>query len=649
MPTKFLHLCSAVLFLLFITSSIANASERKEIIEKEQRSANNDNGDDISQDLIALAQSYFIEPELPSSTTVKPTFKRRKTLRPISSLTEKKKGLNRDDPDISTLSQSSITPFNPFRQIVNTGFAKKRHSTQKPSHPDLNINSFTPEVNEIRVTTAKSSDNVLEQPTTVPSREVLRRRKTTTPGLIKLADNSAARQQATRFVSVSSSRRHNNKINGLSLGPTELTSTKAESYTSAAGYENVNQSNNKESMPSTPSPTSLAPPRGINSNSFRGGRQRGFILQHKLTVTPDPVGTENEIKGRQVRRKSNNITRPVSLSALSATEESEKIGRLKRRQGDKKEDSIIPIEASIKFESAPVDLVPNNFSKTAIKNHRGRGAGGKGPSINNQRPVTLIVNDSDHESSDPVPSSSVESVGALVMSTDPLHDTKPVNVLSNASYRPRNLSNRNSNANSTPLDKLSSRQAAASRFLIPKAKSNITEGTSAPVIAKPVTPSRKSPLLSLSNKRNQRLLGLTPTTTYTTTEQPIVSELSDAVQVVPRSNSTLVGDAEESPDNPQNREVAHEDNGGLNESDQSSSSLLGNKVRSPLKNPGGVLRKPFMPRANTSRFGSGVIHMSTTTTVRPAQETTPTPTCNDGKRYNKILKKCFPSYVHRFG
>lgn len=85
-------------------------------------------------DLQTAGQSYFIEPPQPTTTTIKPTFKRRKTRRPISSLAEKSRkdkaaAENSDNTLNNEVFQGNPVPFNPFRQIVNTSFGGRKRPT----------------------------------------------------------------------------------------------------------------------------------------------------------------------------------------------------------------------------------------------------------------------------------------------------------------------------------------------------------------------------------------------------------------------------------------------------------------------------------------------------------------------------------------
>jgi hypothetical protein len=622
--------------------------------------------EDIASDLTPQAQSYFIEPPQPTTSTVKPIFTRRKTHRPITSLAEKnRKGPSpstSDDPDNVT----DPKPVNPFSQIVTTGFAKKRPSGQRSRNgaeassssnsPDLNSNY--PEVNEIRTTTEGqpiSSSSVAPEETT-PSREISRRRKNKP---LSLGSGSGAVIAAKPQIRIdrpnqfTSSRR--NRIGGQGLRTTlPASSTTTSSALPIENNSNSNADDGQFSSQGTTATTASSAATPIARPGFRGGRQGGgFTLRPKPTLAPAALsGNENSPK-KSFRRKTKPTTE-TSVSTVSASEsrgsETESspapevnyevpTGRkipagLQRRPGFGSRAKLQP--DTIVIADPPVDLLPKNY---VVDNVRPRGRGS--PRAQQQ------VQDSVHESSDIVSTSVLTPDGddTVVVSADDAPDSPSADPASaDPNYRPRNLSNRKSN----PLDKLTNRQAAARRFLTPK-ENNKTSGsaaTAAPVIQSQTSPLKKTPF-SLQNLRNRRRGpgGVTTTTTTTTTEvaPAAVNDGDNPDGQDPAGNpdevgkvDTVGGDAEKTSDAIENGVEAPEE-----EVPPPPPTLPG---RRRPGFPGG--RKSLVPRVPNTKPRS----VATTTTEKPVQaETTPAPTCEDGKRYNKILRKCIPSFAPRSG
>lgn len=119
--------------------------------------------------LEAAAQTYFIEPELPTTTTQRPTFTKRKTRRPITSLAEKQKKVPVVDDSNNDIFQGNPVAFNPFRQIVNTSFGRKRPSTaatakQGRSRSRASLNKAeTQETGSVLTTQPTSIDNSINE------------------------------------------------------------------------------------------------------------------------------------------------------------------------------------------------------------------------------------------------------------------------------------------------------------------------------------------------------------------------------------------------------------------------------------------------------------------------------------------------------
>ncbi|CAL8111538.1 unnamed protein product [Orchesella dallaii] len=112
------------------------------------------------KDLQTAAQSYFIEPAQTTTSTARPSYKKRKTRRPISVLADKKKPVLEVDGFHNNEAPIGAPPFNPFRQIVNTSFGRKRPSSEgkqertrsraKPDVPSVdNKNESNESLNEI--------------------------------------------------------------------------------------------------------------------------------------------------------------------------------------------------------------------------------------------------------------------------------------------------------------------------------------------------------------------------------------------------------------------------------------------------------------------------------------------------------------------
>ncbi|OXA59936.1 phosphatidylinositol 3-kinase 2-like [Folsomia candida] len=647
-------ICTATFVILCLNLTGGNALEFPRKINQKgygfplKRNAPSDDAFAESfEDLVPLAQSYFITPETPSTTTIKPTFKRRSTLQPITSWggdrqnKNKKKGYT-----IPSEVDTSTNNYNPFSQIVDTGFQPKKsygngaNKKRRPSSIDMmrrdqNVNEGgVPSIN-IESSTAnyeKETGNAKDNKKTIGRRKPK-----------KVIDYAGGPSFAVN------NNKNNNDNNKISSPRPQRFVGQRRTY--QAKVKNV------ENAPATSSETPVAftSPNPSRGSFSRSGRQYGR-QQIRTTEKLYPV----EIQPQYETTDSKPLLRRKKFTTTTATstndgDNANNVDKIRPRQSPNLNDADLQRINSNVFASRkpfalgrgsttfinPVDNAQAQQDSAPL-NRRMRHR--PGTPIAQKTLLTPLVPDSEHESSS-------DAITVFADSDDSPNISSNATSLSSDSLPPvsRNLSNRKPNA----LDRLSNRQASAQRFLTPKKNTEASLIASPPTTKAPAIQSktpRKSPL-SLANLRNRRLGGSSSTTT--STEAPIVSQVDpeshevlgnlDALEgtVVVENNQTAQNGTEA--DSPKETAEVQEE-----EPNKSPLSGLLRNRRPPLRRP--------LPGAKPGHENSPVIQIkprgpnlkprtTEATTPKPINiETTTPPSCEDGKRYNKILRKCIPAF-----
>lgn len=612
-------------------------------------------GEGSPEDLVPMAQSYFITPEAPTTTTIKPTFKRRSTNQPISATwggDEKKK---KDQPIPSEIDSSTNSNAN-NRQGLDTGFQPKKSFSNKkrrPSSSSIDMMRRDQNANEGGVVGSSPNESTSnngkeETGNGIGNKMFGGRRKPK-----KMLDYAGiSPSSSSTFAKIPAPRP--SRFGGHRRNPPVAADTPT-----VANGEEVSGSTTESSIA-----TSAKPARGSFSRSGRQfGRGPRAERVEPVEIQPQLAVTENQPLRRRKKFTSTTSSSKPNLG-LNANNDStvEGIPPVQDPELQKINANVFasrrPFSPINRFATppTPINLIDNAQVQqdNAPLNRR----------MQRHRPApkTLLVPapaplDSEHQSSD--------TITILAESSDSQQDEAAADQPSLPVSR--NLSNRKPN----PLDKLNNRQAAARRFLTPKkvteegdATPSAGPTTKAPPVQTTPRAARKSPL-SLANLRNRRIGGSSSTTT--TTETPIVSDADPQSHEVLGNLEALTGDgavvngSDSKKDTSDTGAVVVEGGDDSPKKDDAGETPVEEEPKSPLagllRNRRPPLRRP-LPGARSGGQGSspsvsipikprGPLKPKPTqaTTEAPLNvETTTQPTCEDGKRYNKILRKCIPGF-----